>query len=180
MSVRSEVLLWAQRVVARKQAPAHELLECSADAEMDQVQQAFHKIARMAHPDLHRNTLTPDEIELVTTAYSRIASAYAELRSQRMRTTRIRALKNIPSGAAGAVPTDQAGVAAPEQPPLPPTGSAASMSSKALVYFRKAEAALRRGDLTGAVLQLKMAIAADPQSAFLRTALGEVEAEVRK
>ena len=35
-------------------------------------------------------------------------------------------------------------------------------------------------DLTQAVLHLKMAIACDPQSALLRTALAEVEAEVGK
>jgi hypothetical protein len=168
MSVRSDVLLWAQRVIARKHAPPHELLECSADAELEKIQQAFHKIARMAHPDLHRNTLTTEEIELVTSAYSRAASAYAELRSQRMKTMRIRPVKNMPAGAA------------PVAEQASQTGAAGSMSSKALVYFRKAEAALRRGDLTSAVLQLKMAIAADPQSTFLRTALGEVEAEVRK
>jgi len=174
MSVRSEVLLWAQRVVARKHAP-FELLECDPEADMDSVQQAFHKIARMAHPDLHRNTLTAEEIELVTTAYSRVASAYAELRSQRMKTTRIRPIKNVPTGAEGS----QTSLPVADQPAAQ-TGSAGSMSSKALVYFRKAEASLRRGDLTNAVLQLKMAIAADPQSTFLRTALGEVEAEVRK
>jgi hypothetical protein len=174
MSVRSEVLLWAQRVVARRHAP-HELLECESEADMETVQQAFHKIARMAHPDLHRNTLTAEEIELVTAAYSRVASAYAELRSQRMKTTRIRPIKNVPAGAAPA----QTSVPVADQPPAQ-TGSAGSMSSKALVYFRKAEASLRRGDLTNAVLQLKMAIAADPHSTFLRTALGEVEAEVRK
>jgi hypothetical protein len=39
---------------------------------------------------------------------------------------------------------------------------------------------LRRGDLSQAVLYLKMAIASDPQSSFLRTALTEVEAEVGK
>jgi hypothetical protein len=54
------------------------------------------------------------------------------------------------------------------------------MSSKALVYYRKAELSLKRGDLKGAVLQLKLAIAADPASGFLRTALAEVELEVRK
>ena len=54
------------------------------------------------------------------------------------------------------------------------------MTSRALVYYRKAELALKRGDLKGAVLQLKMAVASDPQSAFLRTALVEVETEVRK
>ncbi|HEY5937053.1 MAG TPA: J domain-containing protein [Kofleriaceae bacterium] len=172
MSVRSDVLLWAQRVIARKQAPAHEVLECEATADIESVQKAFHKLARMAHPDLHRNTLTADELELVTSAYSRAASAYAELRSQRMKTTRIRPFKDVPAPTA----VSETGAA---QPPASASASG-SMSSKALVYFRKAEAALRRGDLTQAVLQLKMAIAADPQSTFLRTALGEVEAELRK
>ncbi|MEJ7601523.1 MAG: J domain-containing protein [Kofleriaceae bacterium] len=167
MSARSDVLLWAQRVVQRKQPQAHELLECAVDADMSQVQAAFHKIARMAHPDVHRNSLNPDELELMTLAYSRIASAYAELRTQRMNTTRLR-----PAKTGAPIPAEEA---APAQ-----TGASGSMSSKALVYFRKAEAALRRGDLTGAVLQLKMAIAADPQSTFLRTALGEVERELRK
>ena len=175
MSVRSDVLLWAQRVIARKQAPAHELLECEPTADIESVQKAFHKLARMAHPDLHRNTLTPEELELVTTAYSRAASAYAELRSQRMKTTRIRPIRNVPGDTAE---NGTSRVQPSTQPPA--TGASGSMSSKALVYFRKAEAALRRGDMTQAVLQLKMAIAADPQSTFLRTALGEVEAELRK
>jgi hypothetical protein len=54
------------------------------------------------------------------------------------------------------------------------------MSAKALLYYRKAESCLRRGDLKGAILQLKLACAADPTSGFLRTALAEVETEVRK
>jgi hypothetical protein len=39
---------------------------------------------------------------------------------------------------------------------------------------------LRRGDLRGALLNIKMAIAADPQSQFLRQALGEVEQELKQ
>ena len=54
------------------------------------------------------------------------------------------------------------------------------MSPKALVYYRKAELCLKRGDLKGASLQIKLAIAADPASGFLRSALAEVELEVRK
>ena len=54
------------------------------------------------------------------------------------------------------------------------------MSSKALVYYRKAEMEPRRGDLKMAMLQLKLAIAADPQSALLRSALAEVQAELAK
>jgi hypothetical protein len=49
-----------------------------------------------------------------------------------------------------------------------------------LLYFRKAELALKRGDLKAAVLQLKLAIAAESSSSFLRNALAEVEAELKK
>jgi Flp pilus assembly protein TadD len=52
------------------------------------------------------------------------------------------------------------------------------ISPKALVHYRKAELSLRRGELTEAVLQLRLAVVSDPHSAFLRTALAEVEAVV--
>jgi curved DNA-binding protein CbpA len=169
MTARIDVLLWAQRIIATKSAPAHQLLELPANATQDDAQVAFHKVARMAHPDLHRTGLTADELELVTTAYAIIANAYQSFRghvapgSPRPRT-------GHPDAAIAATPS---GTAA--------TGSAAQqMSSRALVYYRKAELALKRGDLKGALLQLKMAIGSDPASAFLRTALLEVETEVRK
>ncbi len=196
MSVRSDVLLWAQRIVARRGAPPHQLLEIDADAGLEVAQDAFHKIARIAHPDLHRNSLTEDELELVTTAYARVAAAYQDLRNVTMQTGRMPPLREDPPP-----PRPRPSSAGPvtQRPPLPLTataggtgtstavaadaprpGAPAAMSPKALLYYRKAELCLRRGDLRDAVLQLKMAIASDPQSAFLRTALAEVEAEVGK
>lgn len=193
MSVRSDVLLWAQRVVARKGAQPHQLLEITADAGLEAAQDAFHKIARMAHPDLHRNSLTPEELELVTAAYARVAAAYQDLRTATIQTGRRPALRSDPppprSGSHPIPPVRAAGTTqrSPTEPSdagcadaPPPGGAAGAMSSKALLYYRKAELCLRRGDLKGAVLQLKMAIACDPQSSFLRTALAEVEAEVGK
>jgi hypothetical protein len=174
MSTRAEVLLWAQRVMARSGAPAHQILEVPATATVDEAQAAFHKIARIAHPDLHRTALTPDELELVTSAYARAAGAYQDLRGQRTQTARMRPIRDPASG-----PNPGGPAAAPPAPAAHVPGASA-MSSKALIYYRKAELSLKRGDLRGAVLQLKMAIAADPQSSFLRTALGEVEAEISK
>lgn len=181
MSVRTDVLLWAQRVVARKNAAPYMILEISATAGLDVAQEAFHKIARIAHPDLHRTTLTADELELVTTAYARAAAAYQAFRASAGKTTKIPALEQQPSTAAATIPVPNApassrAVAVTERPVNP----AQAMNSKALIYYRKAEMCLRRGDLTGAVLQLKMSIAGDPQSPFLRSALAEVEAEVKK
>jgi hypothetical protein len=80
-----------------------------------------------------------------------------------------------PATAAGGTGTSAAVAAGAPRP-----GATAAMSSRALLYYRKAELCLRRGDLRDAVLQLKLAIASDPQSVFLRSALAEVEAEVGK
>ncbi len=228
--------MWAQRVIARKGQPAHALLELKADATADQAQAAFHKIARTAHPDLHRQGLTAEELEMLTSAYAAVAGAYQELRTRTMATTRLQPLQRTDGGqstplygtssAALAAPPSQAPVgnagtstAAPRitghsppiqrpgtapsrtataqsapiaRPPAPAAsapasaaGSAANaaasaMSSKAQPYYRKAESALNRGDLKGAILQLKLAVATDPTSTFLRSALAEVETEVRK
>jgi hypothetical protein len=166
---RAEVLLWAQRVVAHKTAPAHQLLEVPAAATVDDAQAAFHKIAKRAHPDLHRNGLSTDELELVTSAYAIVAGAYQAFRSQQTATTRMRPMAK-----------DASTIAATPSGAAPVGNASQQMTPRALVYYRKAELALKRGDLSGAMLQLKMAIGADPGSAFLRTALLEVETEVRK
>lgn len=168
MSLRTEVLLWAQRVISRAGAPAHQLLEVPATATADQVQDAFHKVARTSHPDLHRTTLTADELEMVTTAYARVAGAYQELRGARM------AARNPSMTPPGQFPR----IAKPGEPAA--AAGAAPMNGKASIYYRKAEMSLRKGEVKTALLQLKMAIAADPQSTFLRTALTEVEAELAK
>ncbi len=182
MSARVDVLLWARRVIARQGTTPHQILDIAPGSGPEAAQDAFHQIARMAHPDLHRRTLTPEELELVTTAYARAAAAYQELRGQRQ-ATRPRSIRDdapapaMPAPAASPAPLPSSkAVAVPDEA----AGPAQRMSSKALVHYRKAELALRRGDLTGAVLHLKMAIASDPQSAFLRSALAEVEAEVMK
>ncbi len=195
--------MWADRVLSRKNGPPHLVLEVKETATPDESQVAFHKIARAAHPDLHRQLLSAEELEKVTSAYAAVAGAYMQMRSQTMTTQRMKPLKPEDVGGLGnagpvAAPpsrptpipagtgrTPPAGV--PAAPPpgesvtsVTPQQAAAAMSPKAIVYFRKAEAALKRGELKGALLQIKLAIAADPQSTFLRNALAEVDAELRR
>jgi hypothetical protein len=202
-SPRVDVLLWARRITGRRSEPPHKLLEIAHDASLDDAQNAFHKIARMAHPDLHRTTLNAEELELVTVAYALAASAYQQFRTQKGKPAAAKDRTKRPSGGGGVVlpgggvvgrgrtpssaPSPVHAPAPPPAPepepaPAPAAGTSASqqMSGKALVHYRKAESSLRQGDLRAAVLQLKMAIAADPQSAFLRTALSEVQAELAK
>jgi hypothetical protein len=217
-SMRVHVLLWAQRIVAMKGGPAHVLLEVAEDAAAQQIQDAFHKIARTSHPDLFRNGLDAQELELVTSAYAVVAGAYQHMRTAAMQTQRLRPLASEEPMPPEPFSTTSAATAAPSSPPprggaptsprsrvaaptpvagaravqaspsdvpakpsglAPATSAAQSMSPKALLYFRKAELCLKRGDLRGAILQLKLACASDPTSGFLRTALAEVEAEVR-
>ncbi|MDQ3368669.1 MAG: hypothetical protein M3680_24840, partial [Myxococcota bacterium] len=102
MTARSDVLLWARRVTGRQDATAHLLLEIPPTATLDDAQEAFHKIARLAHPDLHRTTLDPPELELVTLAYSRVAAAYQDFRTQRMQTTRIPRVREEPAAGGSA------------------------------------------------------------------------------
>jgi hypothetical protein len=183
VSVRSDVLLWAQRVMTLKGGAAHKLLEIKEHATLDQAQDAFHKIARTAHPDLHRQELDEKELELVTSAYATVAGAYQEFKFYKEVSDKNKSMKTPPTGISARVAATQAaGGAVPVTPSgtAPVAGAAQSMTSRALVYYRKAELSLRRGDLKGALVQLKMAIAADPQSGLLRTALAEVELETRK
>ena len=86
MNPRVEVLLWANRVLAmaKKSASAADLLEVKDGATIEEAQAAFHKIAKLGHPDLHRG-MDPEDLEKVTSAYAKVADAYQQFRSQKMR-----------------------------------------------------------------------------------------------
>lgn len=198
---RTEVLKWAERVMSRKSGPAHLVLEVRENATSDEAQRAFHKIARASHPDLHRQALSAEELELVTSAYAAVAGAYMQVRSQATTTQPVGNAAPVagPSAPAGrptpipvgtgrtpavAVPA-AGGASAPDGAggglaSLSSVDAAQQMASKAVLYFRKAESALKRGDFKSALLQIKLAIAADPASTFLRNALAEVDAELRR
>ena len=169
-------MLWAQRVISKRTAPPHEVLDIKQDSSIEDAQVAFHKLARVAHPDLHRNTLSADELELVSSAYAIAAGAYQTFRSTAASTQRIKPLKPEEVARPTPVPAE----AAPPAGPAPTVNAAANMNTKAVTYYRKAELALKRGDLKSALLQVKLAIAADPASGFLRSALAEIELEIKK
>lgn len=174
MSTRTEVLLWAKRVCGRRGAEPHELLELSADADLELARNKFHDIARVSHPDLHRTTCSADELEVITNAFAIIAAAYQEFRARRVPTTKMTPL-------ARAKPDTVPPPGTPGAPAAAPAGPAPiAMAPRAIPHFRKAELALKRGDHVAGVLELKLAIAADPTSKFLRTALAEVQAELAK
>ena len=186
---KQDVLVWAAGVLSRKSGPAHLVLEVRAGATLEEAQAAFHKIARASHPDLHRQTLSAAELEVVTSAYATVAGAYMTVRSQPSTPKPEVATPARGGSARGAARTPPAGNQTPLPAGAPPgagatdlshANAAQAMTPKALVYYRKAENALKRGDLKGALLQIKLGVAADPTSTFLRNALAEIDAEVRK
>lgn len=204
-----DVLRWARRWARRSDAAEHELLEVSAVATMDTVRSAYHKLARFAHPDLHRAAVSAADLEEITETFARVSNAYsvlsARLRQQAQKKTTppvdasspatgaasTRPGRAPPSAVTEKVPSFTApssrGTSAPSMSPgavaRPPsslgpsssTGPATGLSSKAMLHYRRAELCLRRGELVEARLHLKLALVTDPQSAFLRKALEELD-----
>ena len=72
----------------------------------------------------------------------------------------------------------------PTDPPAQaarPAGAAPAgprLGARALGFYRRAQAALRVGDVAGAILNLRMAVAAEPTSAYLRQALADAQAHL--
>lgn len=268
----NEALAWARRWARRPGAADHELLDVGSTASAESVRAAYHKLARFAHPDLHRAAVSAEELEEITDTFARVSNAYsvvmARLRKaaekeakdaakdaessktasppssskpssgpsigpstapppvsgrintpstapssspspasgrQAVGTSPIAPLPSaparsgnpstspVPAVGTGRMPVVQfsggksAGVSgsttasAPVSPsPSPATapasdGPATSLSSKAMMHYRRAELCLRRGEIVEAKLHLKLAMVADPQSTFLRKALDDLD-----
>ncbi len=188
MSAAAAVMSWVMHVEANARAAPHELLGVPPTATPEAVQAAFYAVAKQSHPDRFRNLLTPPQLERLTRAYSRIADAYATLggrvRRNAATATSIGAQGSSPgvASAPGAMPVFRAVKPATIPPPTSnnsgqtsETSPATQMNAKALPYFRRAESAFATNDLTNARLQLRLAIAADPSSAYLRRVLAELD-----
>jgi hypothetical protein len=211
----SEVLAWARRWARRPNAAEHELLEVAPAPTLDAVRAAYHKLARFAHPDLHRTTLGAEQLEEVTATFARVSNAYAVLSAKARRnrpamTATSAPATEAPARTTAAPPAPAAAPPAPTAAPRPtaprptaapppqardpkrtvtphaeklapgdkpslPIGPANAMSPKALGHYRRAELAMLRGNATEALLHLRMAVASDPQSAFLREVLAQLD-----
>jgi curved DNA-binding protein CbpA len=195
-----ELVAWLHQVDQRGK---FDWLEIPPTASSTAIQEAYHRIARTRHPDLFRH-LDPKLMDRLVRMYGRVTAAYADLKDPEKCGAYLRELRGPrpqtiqppsslvhPLTARTAERLTNAAVAAPsprparesEPPPAAPaqprtrTGPmdpAASMNARALAFYRRAEGAQRTGDKAAALLQIKMAIAADPKSTFLRAALLEL------
>ncbi|MBP9084956.1 MAG: J domain-containing protein [Kofleriaceae bacterium] len=195
MNKAIDVMTWVMRLEATPNASPHEILGLAATASADDIQLAFYNAAKKAHPDRFRAVLSPPQMDRLTRAYSRVTEAYGIV------TGRIRRSVAAPSASLATVASRPH--ATPTSPPRPgatidaatsPARRAATpttpaelnaelaqqMNNKALPYFRRAEAAFANNDAKAAGLQLRLAIAADPSSTYLRRVLHELESAAKK
>jgi len=133
-----------------------ELLDLQPNASDDAIQRAYHAVAARMHPDRHRAELNREQYDRLNIVYGRITEAYRVLRDSRERERYTKELlRDRPAEQIGA--DDQSALKL--------------LSPKAQQLYRRAQAALRTGDRTSAVLNLKMALRSNPDSALLKDAL---------
>jgi len=187
----AQILSWLDEVEPRAEQRSHfEWLEMMPSASSLAIQNAYHTIARTRHPDLARKQLGSRDYDRLVRMYSRVTGAYAALRPPEAATRYLRERRDsqkvatIPIGTSpGTHPPPMftgSGASPLPTPPPPPAPSgpidpSRSMNARALAYYRRAEGALRTGDRSTALLQIRMAIAADPRSPLLRAALAELQ-----
>ena len=162
-----EILAYLDRVEPALGKLSHfELLDVDADANTAAIQESFHRLAARLHPDRYRSRLSSGDHERLTTVYARLAEAYQVLRDDGRRSHYVRETARArPETAAGKLDTESA---------------LSLLSPKAQRLYRRAQAALRTNDIASAVLNLRMALARDQNSALLREALGEAQARLKK
>ncbi len=189
-----EVMTWVMRLEATPAAAPHEILSITATASADEIQLAFYDAAKKAHPDRFRTVLSPPQMDRLIRAYSRVTEAYGVLTGRVRRspvatpptaTTPTRMPPTATTPPPSATTTTGATASAPRaaRPTTPAQLNAElaqQMNHKALPYFRRAEAAFANNDAKAAGLQLRLAIAADPISAYLRRVLHELESAAKK
>ncbi len=160
---RREVLAYLDNVTGATGELDHfSLLDVAVDADDDSIQRAFHRVAGGIHPDRHRNHLNAEQRERLTVVYARIAEAYRVLRDPEARENYLRKMGR-----------DQGKSKAAEAPKA--KSEISVLSPKAQRLFRRAKTALRTGDRTSAVLNLKMALNLHPDSELLRETLAAIK-----
>lgn len=198
----AELLHWLDEVEPRADQRSHfEWLEMTPTVSSTAIQNAYHAVARTRHPDLARKQLGPRDLDRLVRMFARVAAAYAALRNPEAATNYLRSLRDsqrmtavmmpsnmtpptglparpstVPPFAAATPALAPAAAPAPAPAPAPagPVDPSRAMNARALAFYRRAEGALRTGDRTTALLQIRMAIAADPRSPLLRAALAEL------
>lgn len=149
----------------------YELLHLDRKAEASAIKRAYHRSSRHFHPDANQH-LRGEVGEAAKRIAMRISEAYAVLRDPRRRQAYDQRLSSgqevrIQLGAARA----EAGRRASEE--------RGGRTPQGRQFFKLAEAALARHDLSGAATNLQTALTFEPDNALFKERLAELRAKLR-
>jgi hypothetical protein len=148
----------------------YHLLQIGRDAAAPVVRDSYYRLVARLHPDLYVDTLEAGTRAMLVSIYSRIVEAYRVLSDPKKREQYDRAL------AAGALRwSPEAERAA--QARRDPEDEIKNPNARRL--FKLGRAALLAGDGKGAVMNLKLALSAEPRSDLIRAELAKAEALLR-
>ena len=145
----------------------YHLLQVPGDAYEAQIRDAYYTLVARLHPDLYVETLDADTRAKLVSVYSRLVEAYRVVSDGKRREQYDRALQH---GRLRWVP---------EAEKVQTVSAAAGGELKnpnAKKFFKLGQEALRAGNAKGAVMNLKMALSQEPDSAAIRTELARAEA----
>ncbi len=130
------------------------MLDVPKTATPSEIRSAFQRLATRLHPDLYRNILSPSDVERTTRVYAKIANSYQQLKTPHTKQKLLDSLASTETVSQNKLSKE--------------TTSLSLLSPKAQRAFRRAEAAMRRGETSSAMLHIRMALAESPESSFLR------------
>ena len=151
---------------AMDQTDYYRVLGMSSAATEPEIRDAYYKLAARLHPDVHGEGLDPAFRQRLTTVFSRVVEAYRVLSDSTRRSEYDRTLAQ---GGMRMAPGAKVKSRASEGPAV----------AHARKFYQLAQQALDSGDPRSAIMNLRIALSAEPDSPILRAALARAEAMLR-
>jgi curved DNA-binding protein CbpA len=167
---RAAVRAWIEQQYEEMQrASYYQLLDVARNANEAEVRDEYYKRVARFHPDLYVNSLDDHTRDKLVTMYSRIVEAYQCLTNG---ARRARYDQLLLQGRLRWTPEDERAPA--------PRAEDAIQNPHAQRLFRLAQENLRQGNPKGALMNLKMALSAEPENSTLQTEIAKAEAALKK
>ena len=148
---------------ALEQTDYYRVLGMSSAASEQEIRDAYYKLAARLHPDVHGEIGDPIFRQRLTTVFSRVVEAYRVLSDPARRSEYDQTL------AGGNMRISQGAKVKPQV-------DHGIADAHARRFYQLAQQAMDSGDARSAVMNLRIALSTEPDSALLRDALARAEA----
>jgi len=149
---------------ALEQTDYYRVLGMSSASSEGDIRDAYYKLAARLHPDVHGEDLEPEFRRRLTSVFSRVVEAYRALSDPARRSEYDQTLARGGMRMTTGVKVKQ------------PRGEEGPVDEHARRFYLLARQALDGGDARSAVMNLRIALSAEPDSPILRAALARAEA----